>query len=294
VVADQWALTRDGETGIRSYLTLVSAALEAPNESLVEIVVPTLRFIDHWLVPTDERPAWRSWVRDRIQPLHARLGWTRRPGEPDGDAAMRAAAIDVMGTIAADADVRDQAVAQVRADLAGTPLDPSIAGAAYTVAAQHGGPALYDQIQQALNTDPRPAVFYRRQSALARFPEPELATRTVAFALSSEVRNQDAPLLLGALAANDQVRSVVWPLLKKHWAEVERKTGISLGTTNVIRGISACSEAERTDIESFFEHHPVPNAANSLQLLQEQIDGCIVTRRSQETELIRDLRQRTF
>ena len=93
------------------------------------------------------------------------------------------------------------------------------------VAAAGGDAALYDRYVAAAKAAlGRAEQYYRVFNALASFRAPALADRTVAFALSAEVRSQDAPTLLGQLL-NSSARDKTWTALSSQWDTVAERLG---------------------------------------------------------------------
>ena len=100
--------------------------------------------------------------------------------------------------------------------------------------------------------------------------------RTLKFALSTDVRSQDTPLLLAQLLVSPSSRDAAWATIKSEWATVEAKVGGFLGMPAVAGALGAyCSAEASADIKAFFDAHPVPEAARTLQQTQERIATCI-------------------
>ena len=104
-------------------------------------------------------------------------------------------------------------------------LPPSFVVPVLQVAAAGGDAALYDRYVAAAKASLNaPEQYYRLFNALASFRSPELAERTLAFALSPEVRSQDAPLLLGQLL-NSSAQDKTWAALSSQWDTIVGRLG---------------------------------------------------------------------
>jgi puromycin-sensitive aminopeptidase len=120
-----------------------------------------------------------------------------------------------------------------------------------------------------------PEQYYRVFNALASFRAPELADRTLAFALSSEVRSQDAPTLLAQLL-NSSAQDKTWTTLSSQWDGIEKRLGSFQSLPYVVNALGGFCTAERaTEIRAFFAAHPVPAAARGLAQALERIDSCV-------------------
>jgi hypothetical protein len=121
-----------------------------------------------------------------------------------------------------------------------------------------------------------PEEYYRFFNALAAFPGPELRARTIEFALSDKVRTQDTSSLLAQLLTSPGSQDATWEHITSHWPIVENKVGGFLGMPTLANALGAFCSADRSAaIKAFFDAHPVPEAARTLQQTYERIATCI-------------------
>jgi aminopeptidase N len=285
--ADVWASVRDGVTGIASYLELCEAlARTTEGRAAVAAIVPRFRFISERLVAPTDRETWQVWVRRLLQPIAADLGWTPRAGESSETRQLRAAVLDALGAFGGDPDVQRRAREMVLADLEGTRApEPSLADTAYYVAAFSGGEDLFDKILKAVPSAATPDDYYRRQLALVEFRDPALVDRAFEYALSDAVRNQDAPRVIARLLANPAAEHRIWQALKSRWTDVKRKTDISQGALQILRGVRFCEPGAATDVQQFFSSHSAPGTARAVPRAVEQIEVCVATKEAQQDRL---------
>ena len=112
-------------------------------------------------------------------------------------------------------------------------------------------------------------------NALASFRDPALADRTLAFAMSAEVRSQDTPVLLGQLL-NSSASDETWTALSTQWDAIIRRLGDFQSIPYVVGSLGGFCTAERAaEIRAFFAAHPVPAAARGLAQSLERIDSCV-------------------
>jgi puromycin-sensitive aminopeptidase len=292
--SDVWAMVQTGASDVGSYLELTEAFLHAPaGRVAADAAMERVRYLSERIVTDDDRARLEAWVRRTLQPVASELGWVPKPDEPLETRQLRAGVIRVLGEVGRDPEILQQARELVLADLAGTrAADPSLASTAYELAASAGDAALYERILQSLPAAGSPTEFYRRQGALARFTDPRLIERTFEYALSGEVRSQDAPGLLSKLLANPAASRQVWRAAKDRWAEVMRKSDISQGALQILRGIQFCDTDAAGDVRQFFSTHPAPGAARAVDGTVERIEVCAATRAAQRDRLARALAQR--
>jgi aminopeptidase N len=156
-------------------------------------------------------------------------------------------------------------------------LSPTLVAPVLQVAAAGGDAALYDQyLARMAASSSNPDEFYRFFNTLPSFRDPALVKRTQQFALSPQVRTQDAPLLLQQLLGSPATQDGTWAMLKADWTTVTTKLGAFQGIPAIVGGLGAfCSTERAAEIKAFFDAHPVPEAARALQQSLERIATCV-------------------
>jgi aminopeptidase N/puromycin-sensitive aminopeptidase len=122
---------------------------------------------------------------------------------------------------------------------------------------------------------------------LAQFENPALVQRSLEYATSSKVRNQDALFQVASALQNDATRDLAWKFIQTHWDAVRTLLTPELGYALVSSAGSFCSADSRESVQSFFTEHKVPSAERALQHSIESINGCIEFRALQEPNLKR-------
>src|SRR5581483_11627884 len=88
-----------------------------------------------------------------------------------------------------------------------------------------GNSQLYDQLVSKLGKNDNPEQYYRYLYALAHFGDPALLQRTLDYAISASVRNQDSLLLIAAVMRNPAGEKLAWNFVQAHWADIEKIVG---------------------------------------------------------------------
>ena len=93
--------------------------------------------------------------------------------------------------------------------------------------------------------------------------------------LSPEVRTQDTVGLVGAVASNSKTGThTAWEFIKLNWSEFYRRYGSGGFAIMRLVGVTGnlSTEADRTDVETFFQQNPTPSATRTIQQSLERID----------------------
>jgi aminopeptidase N len=283
LIDDEWALVRAGRHTVADYLTLAAGYGREQTNGVLAEVTKRLGFVHEYLTTADSRPRLEAFLRQLFRPLLADVGFTAAAGDSDDRRALRAAVVEALGTIAADADLIAMARAALDRSLAsGPPLEPTLAGAIVRVAAAHGDRTLFDALAAAAERAASPEEHYRYLNALAEFRDPALVERALERTLSSSLRSQDAPRYVAAFFNNPAARARAWSFVTAHWDVLEAKLTIAGGDTRFISALDRfCDARSRDAIQAFTAAHPLPSAVRTLAQTLERIDNCLALRERQ-------------
>ncbi len=277
LLGDEWRTVRAGRHDIGTYLDLAAAFATDATPDVTSELVTRLAYVHTAIAAPAERDAYEAWLRRTFRPALDAIGEEPQAGDSDDVLTRRGALWQLLGLTAGDTALQTRARALAEAYLTNpASLPPTFAAPVLQVAAAAGDAALYDRYmaaaKAALGT---PEQYYRVFNALASFRAPELAARTLQFALSSEVRSQDAPALLAQLL-NSGAQDTTWAALSSQWGTVIERLGDFQAVPYVVTALGGfCSPEKGAEIRAFFAAHPVPAAARSLAQALERIDGCV-------------------
>ena len=285
LVEDVWALVNLDRQSIADYLSLGGRLLRSEPGPAAATVLGRLNYVSEQLADDAVQPALRAWVRQALTPLVRRLGWTPAPGESEEVQELRSSALFTMGNAGRAPEVLREARRLAALYLAGSAeLHPSIVDTTLQLAAIEGDTALYEQyLSRVKGTE---LEQYRYLEALAFFEDPSLQTRTFEYALSSNVRAQDAPRLIQMLMQRPRTRVAAWEHLKANWDTVERLVGMFQGLPRVVGSVQhLCDARAGNDVEQFFSRRSIPGADRTLQRSLESIQLCAATKSAQAQNL---------
>ena len=275
LLGDEWRMARSGRHDVGVYLDLAAAFSSDRTPEVASEIASRLSSVLGDIADANQRPAFEAWIRKQFRPSLDAIGLTPKAGDSDDINSLRGTLLLLLSS---DPEVQRRSREMVERYLEQpSSLPPTLVSTVVQVAAIGGDAQLYDRYLAKMKASiATPEEYYRFFNALAAFPTPELRTRTIEFALSDSVRTQDTPLLLSQLLGSSGSRDLTWDYIKSHWTTVVKKVGGFLGMPTIAGPLgSYCSADKSADIKAFFDAHPVPDAARTLQQTYERIATCI-------------------
>lgn len=301
---DEWALMLADQRGIGDYMSVIEAlkgdnnpevfrfAVDAPGPAAGRIP-GKLQIIDNDIVSTQDEQQFQGWVVHTFHPIFARLQ-SAEHGGPADDRERLASLFTILGLVGKDPAVIADAK-QITEKYLQNPasVDPILATTAPVVAAVNGDAALYDQVFKLHQTASDPTVGTKALYLLAQFQEPALAKRTLNYAVSGQVRNQDAVFLLSDLLGRSGTRTLTWQFLQENWPKVKAELTPFNGNRLVAAAGSFCAAGDAGKVNDFFSTHRVESADRALKRAVESIGECTKVREEQGPKLAQWLAERS-
>jgi len=285
-IGDRWALVPSGRSSVSDYLDLVLALKEDPNADVLETAVAKIYTIKSKIATGKDLDQLNAALRNQFGPVYAALG---KPSKNDSfdHSQSRATLFELLGA------ANDSAIVAQAKELADRTfgrkkdknLDPALSDAAVMIAASNGDAAFYDKVLAASKDPGDPGLQSDALQTLARFLDPKLVTRTLDYAASGEVRNQDSWRIFSILLQQRGTRTQAWDYIQKHWDKVHAQFTTNSGVRVVAAAGSFCTVEGRDQVTSFFATHPVDASARTLSKSIDSINACIQFRAAQEPSL---------
>jgi aminopeptidase N/puromycin-sensitive aminopeptidase len=286
LIGDEWAQLRANKATVGDYMNLVAAVKADPNASVLGGTIGGVDAIyDRVAATPEEKAAVSAWIRATFAPQLASLGPPSESDDPN-TRELRATLFAVLGYYGKDPAVLAQASSIVDKYLADpASVDATLGQTALSVAARNGDAALFDRLQKVAETSTNPELQESALRLLAQFEDPALVQRSLDYAASGKVRNQDAAIQFAIALQVDGTRDLAWKYIQAHWDKVQAQLTTELGAALVGSTGSFCSAAGRDDVKQFFSTHKVAASDLALKHAIERIDGCIELRTLQEPNL---------
>jgi len=286
LTGDEWAQVRANKATVGDYLDLVTALKSDPSADVLQNAADPIESVAYRVAATKhERDALAEWVRRTFAAQYAKLG-PPVAGEPPNTTKLRAGLFLLLGYLGDDPEVLKQArefTGKYLTDPAS--VDPTLARAALSIAAEHGDAALFDRLQKVYETSADPGKQEDALYLLVQFDDAALLERALTYAVSNKVRNQDTAILFAIALQIPENRDAAWNFIKSHWNQIEPQLTTDSGSYVVGSAGSFCSAAAHDDVQLFFTQHPVRAADVAFKHALESIDSCIELRKLQEPNL---------
>ena len=286
LLGDSWALMRAGKTTVGSYLDLTTAVSHDMSPEVIGLVRANLNTIDTQIAGTsEERGQLSGWVRSHFSAEYKRLGSPQASDTPSRR-ELRAELLALVAGLGKDQDAIDDAKAIYARSVADPgSVESTLANEALVIAARNGDEALFNQLQKESTDAPNPQLRSDGLHALVLFRDPVLAKRALDYAVSGQVRNQDAAGFIASELRNRDTRDLAWQYIQDNWDKVAAQL-TEFGGAYIVGSTGAfCSTDRIAQVNDFFAAHKVAASARALARAKDQINDCIDLRAEQEDNL---------
>ena len=284
LVGNEWALVRAGQGKVGDYLDLVGAIRNDSSSIVLSNALGAVGTIKDRIATDEDRKRVEAWERSEFAPIYKALG-PASPSESLDRKQLRSVLFNVLGN-ADDPAVVAEAHAIAEKYIANqSSVDPEMARAAISIAAQNGDAALYDKLLALSKSANDPGVQTSALFDLAYFTEPALVTRALDYAVSGQVRNQDSWILIAILLQRPETREQAWQYIQHNWEKVSAQLTTSSGARIVASAGRFCSAEKHDEVLSFFSTHKVVAADRTLKIAGDTINDCVQLHNAQEPNL---------
>jgi len=283
---DIWASVRVGREPVGDYLAFAQGLQNDRTRAVLEDVLGRIDYIGQYLPNDSDRDTFRAWLRQFLTPIMKEVGWEPRPNESDEQRTLRSRVLTALGQDGRDPDALAEARTIADKALADpASVDHQLAGSALGVAAIKGDVDFYDKVMAGLKNPKSPEEYYAYFFTLPQFTDPKLLQRTLDFAISPDVRSQDALQLVTGVLANQDGEKLAWDFIRQHWTEIE-KAGGPFASAQVVGATSGfCDAGMRDQVTEFYSAHKIAAAERTYRQSIERINNCIDLKSQQEPQL---------
>jgi aminopeptidase N len=286
LIGDEWAQFRADKATVADYMNLASAIKVDSSAEVINSISAGIDAIYSRVASTPEEKAKLSaWIRSTFAPEYAKLGPPSDSDSPN-TRQLRAYLFALLGYYGKDPGVLAQSKQIAQKYLADpSSIDPNLGQTALSVAVRNGDATLFDTLQKIAETSVNPELQDGALRLLTQFEDPALVKRSLDYAASDKVRNQDSAIQFAMALENDETRDQAWKYIKANWDKVQAQFTTEMGAYLVSSTGAFCSAADRDDVEQFFAAHKVAASSLVLKHAIEHVNGCIELRNLQQPSL---------
>lgn len=226
--------------------------------------------------------SFEKYINDFLEPIYKNIGWKKIVGEAHTDSLLRSL---ILATLVSTGN--SEVIAKAIVLYNKKHIDPDLRNAVYSAVIKNKNKKLLDSILKKYIH----AHMHEEKNRLARsrIGTSSVAdfTKTLKWILTSEVRNQDAPMYLAQALYNrynkDKALIFVfakWSFLLKKHAGDKRTFGRLIGAMD---GFNTKEDLQK--IKQFFKENPFPGAERTFKQTIEQISANIYFRKYHDQEL---------
>jgi puromycin-sensitive aminopeptidase len=293
LINDVWATAVAGVTPLNEYLEFTASFTGERDKNVWAVLLDSFSLLNRIIKPQD-RPVLEAFVRGRVGPAVAELGWTPRTGENELTKQLRGELIGALGKLGNDRQTQARAPELYQAYRQdATTVDPNLLPAIMMILAHTGDATRYDEFSERFRKAKTPQEERRYLFSLAGFQPKDLLGETLTRTLNGEIRTQDAPFLISAVMTSVYGRDLAWNFVKTNWETMDRlfpKQGLRRMCGGIV-GL-ATPELER-DVREFFASRQIDLGGKTLDQYLEQLRITVSMRERERTTLPDQLRSLT-
>ncbi len=214
---------------------------------------------------------YKKYALSLFSPLAERMTWNHIKGEDHSHTFLRSLAISGAGSYG-DKNVIKHAQKLFK-DRNKNPIRADIRSTVYAIVAQNGTQKEWNLFKNLYLKEKMHEEQERYGRALAQFRDNKNLCATLHFAISKDVRTQDAPFMIGAVWSNIHGRDLTWKFIKSNYKIILKTWGE--GGHFLSRLLSPlgthASIKDANDIKKFFKKNAAPGSARTLEQAYEKI-----------------------
>ena len=270
LVDDAWNAVVAGRLQAIEFISLVEEFSSERDLAVWQAIAIGLRSCAR-LMSNTELPKLESRIRSLVAPALTDIGWEQGANEDDLRSKLRGLLVTLLAVNGNDLTAQERC-RSIEFGHQGNDqtIHPDLLSAATTVVASSGNEEDYEYMLSKFQSAENPQEQLRYLYALAEFDDPQLLLRTCNFAVSGEVKNQNAPFVLAQCMKARINGHLAWDFVQHFWDQAQELFPINtivrmVGTVQFLN----TPEVANT-VQSFFSEHDIAQSAKGLQQILER------------------------
>ena len=259
MIADAGALSGAGYQKTSGLLSLLKGFNSEPEYVVWDELTARIGAVRAaWIFEDDKtKDALKAFQRGLVSAKAHKLGWSFK--ESDGHIEQQFKAL-MFGSAAAAGDEKTKAAAfemfEKFTNGDRDALHPNLRGSVFSIVLQYGGQKEYEAIVEEYETGKKSNERNTALRSLGRARDPTLIQRTIDYAFSKQVKDQDIYLPLAALRTHKEGIEAFWIWMKANWDFVKERMppGFTmLGSVVTMATSGFTHEEQLKDFSVFFD-----------------------------------------
>lgn len=271
LIRDQFQLCKAGKLDIADFLNLVASVKDYNSYVTWKEISDDLMEINDVLVEEKDRNYFENFAQQLFAPLVKKYGWKTKTGESSSHAMLRAVAI-LNAALYGDKNIIAQAKKLFSQYCAGKTLPVDLKSVVLQVAGHYGNASTHSKMLKLYHNAEMQEEKSLLAQSLVRFRKQSLFKKSLAFIFSSNVRDQNLPLLIVDAMANQSGRGLAWKQIQNKWEGLCKKYSDKLLLPKFVKGTGYFSTKKQySEVKRFFTKHSHKGAENALANALENI-----------------------
>ncbi|XP_076622057.1 puromycin-sensitive aminopeptidase isoform X2 [Colletes latitarsis] len=270
---DLFAMVQAGRASTVEVLQLMQAFQKEDNFTVWSSIDNTIRKIGFLLSHLDFQNSFRVFGRNLMGDITNKLGWDPKSDESHCDTLLRSL---ILGRMAALNDTNTIEEAKKRFDLHvshAALLAADLRSPVYRAVLSNGNADTYQTMLKLYREADLHEEKDRILRAFGAIKDETLLGEVLEFAMSDEVRAQDAVYAIMSVSMTYKGRIMAWDFFKRNWHMLRDRYGGGFLMSRLVKIITEnfVTEEQAKDVEEFFKDHPTPGTERTVQQSVESI-----------------------
>jgi puromycin-sensitive aminopeptidase len=270
---DLFALVQAGKTSSDKILKLMESYVDEANYPVWDSINSCLGKFNALLSYTDYQEVFHLYGRKLLAKIYSKLGFEPIKSEGHMDALLRSIVISRLVSFK-DPQVIKEAKSRFEAHVNKTAnISPDLRAAIYRAVASDCDDKTFESMFTLYRESDLQEEKNRISRALGATTDAVRIQKVLDFAMSSEVRNQDAIFVIVAVASTKTGRDAAWKFFKENHEDIRKKYETGYLLCRLVKHLTEnfASEERLQEVSSFFAAHPFPSTERTVQQVLESI-----------------------
>ncbi|XP_031826671.1 puromycin-sensitive aminopeptidase isoform X2 [Nomia melanderi] len=270
---DLFAVAQAGRASTVEVLHLMHAFQQENNYTVWSSIDNALRKIGFLLSHLDRLDSFKAFGRNLMRDISNELGWEPKPNESHCDTLLRSLVLDRMAALN-DTNTIEEAKKRFDLHVSGkTLLAADLRSPVYRAVLSNGNNEIYQTMLELYREADLHEEKDRILRALGAIKDETLLAEILEFAMSDEVRAQDAVYAIMSVSMTYKGRLMAWDFIKKNWQTLRDRYGGGFLMSRLVKIVTEnfVTEEQAKEVEDFFKDHPTPGTERTVQQSVESI-----------------------